>query len=205
MSASAEVGEKPTVVIVDDDFDVCEGLTALVESVSLHSEVYTSPEVFLLRVPTNDPTCIILDVRLPGMNGLALQAELARNPTSLPIIVISGYGDIPTSVQAMKTGAVELLTKPLREQDLLDAAFTALQKHRARLEQERSFDDLRSRFKSLTDREREVLPFVTAGLLNKQIVAEMGLSEVTVKVHRREMMAKLQAKSLPQLVRVAGL
>lgn len=202
MSTSA-IEEKPTVVIVDDDFDVREGLKALVESVDLHCQVYSSPKEFLQRTPTVDPTCIILDVRLPGMNGLALQAELARDPKSPPIIIMSGYGDIAMSVQAMKAGAVEFLTKPVRQQDLLDAVFAALQHHRARLQQERSSDELRSRFQSLSDREREVLPLVTAGLLNKQVAAEMGLSEVTVKVHRHKLMAKLQAKSLPELVRMA--
>lgn len=200
---TSEIVEKATVCIVDDDFDVREGLKALLESVGLHCQVYSSPKEFLQRIPTNDPTCIILDVRLPGMNGLDLQAELARDPNSPPIIIISGYGDIPMSVRAMKAGAVGFLTKPVHEQDLLDAVFAALEQHRARLEKERSSDELRSRFRILSDREREVLPLVTAGLLNKQIAAEMGLSEVTVKVHRHKLMVKLGAKTLPELVRMA--
>lgn len=202
MDASS-IEEKPTVVIVDDDFHVREGLKALVESVGLNCQVYSSPEEFLQRGLTNGPTCIVLDVRLPGTNGLDLQAELARDTKNPPIIIISGYGDIPMSVWAMKAGAVEFLTKPVREQELLDAVFAALKQHRARLEQDRSFDDLRSRFKSLSDRELEVLPLVTAGLLNKQVAAEMGLSEITVKVYRHKLMAKLQAKSLAELVRMA--
>ena len=200
---ASEIEERPTVCIVDDDFDVRKGLKALLESVGLHCQVYSSPNEFLQRIPTNDPTCIILDVRLPGMSGLDLQAELARDPNSPPIIIISGYGDIPMSVRAMKAGAVGFLTKPVHEQDLLDAVFTALEQHRARLEKERSSGELRSRFQILSDREREVLPLVTAGLLNKQIAAEMGLSEVTVKVHRHKLMAKLGAKTLPELVRMA--
>lgn len=199
----SRIEEKPTVIIVDDEFDVREGLRALVESIDLDCQVYSSPAEFLQRSPTNGPTCIILDVRFPGMNGLDLQAELARDPNSPPIIVISGHGDIPMSVQAMKAGAVEFLTKPPRGQDLLDAILAALKQHRARLDQQRSLDELRNRFQSLSDRERQVLPLVTAGLLNKQIAAEMGLSEVTVKVHRHKLMAKLQAKSLPELVRMA--
>lgn len=202
MGASG-IEEKSTVIVVDDDFEVREGLKALVESVGLDCQVYSSPNEFLQRSPTNGPTCIILDVRLPGMNGLDLQMELARDTKSPPIIVISGYGDIRMSVQAMKAGAVEFLTKPTREQDLLDAVFVALKQHRTHLEHERSFDELRSRFQNLSEREREVLPLVTAGLLNKQIAAEMSLSEVTVKVHRHKLMVKLQAKSLPELVRMA--
>jgi RNA polymerase sigma factor (sigma-70 family) len=202
MGASA-IEEKPTVVIVDDDLDVREGVKALVESVGLQCQVYSSPKDFLKRSPADDPSCIILDVRLPEMNGLDLQAELARDCQGPPIIIISGYGDIPMTVRAMKAGAVAFLTKPMREQDVLDAVLAALKQHQARLEQERSFDQLRSRFQRLTDREREVLPLVTAGLLNKQIAAEMGLSEVTVKVHRHKLMVKLQAKTLPELVRMA--
>lgn len=200
---ASEIEEKPIVCIVDDDFYVREGLKALVESVGVHGNAYSSAKEFLERIPTNHPTCIVLDVRLPGMNGLDLQAELGRNPSSPPIIIISGYADIPMSVRAMKAGAVGFLTKPVREQDLLDAVFAALKQHRARLEKEQSFDELRSRFQRLSDREREVLLLVTAGLLNKQIAAEMGLSEVTVKVHRHKLMAKLGAKTLPELVRMA--
>ena len=202
MGASS-IEEKPTVIIVDDDFHVREGLKALAESVGLHCNAYSSPKDFFQRRPTQGPACIILDVRLPVMNGLDLQAELARDPKSPPIIIISGYGDIPMSVRAMKAGAVEFLTKPVREQELLEAIFGALKQHRERLEQERSFDQLSNRLQNLSAREREVLPLVTAGLLNKQIAAEMGLSEVTVKVHRHKLMTKMQAKSLAELVRMA--
>jgi FixJ family two-component response regulator len=144
-----------------------------------------------------------LDVRLPNTSGLDLQAELARASRNIPTIIITGYGDIPMTVRAMKAGAVAFLTKPLREQDVLDAIFAALERDRIRLDQERRAGDLQIRFKSLSSREREILPLITAGLLNKQIASEVGLSEVTVKVHRSRLMAKLQAKSLPDLVRMA--
>jgi FixJ family two-component response regulator len=144
-----------------------------------------------------------LDVRLPNASGLDLQAELARASRNIPIIIITGYGDIPMSVRAMKAGAVAFLTKPLREQDVLDAIFAALERDRLRLAQEQKTNELQLRFETLSSREREILPLITAGLLNKQIANEVGLSEVTVKVHRSHLMAKLQAKSLPDLVRMA--
>jgi FixJ family two-component response regulator len=192
--------EQPTVFVIDDDADVLNGLQLLFESVGLRCEVFTSPKEFLHRSPTNGPSCLILDVRLPEISGLDLQSELAEN---IPTIVITGYGDVPMSVRAMKAGAVDFLTKPLREQDLLDAVHAALEQHRAQLDQEGKLDGLRARVRILSPREREILPLVAAGLLNKQIAAEVGLSEVTVKVHRHNMMIKLNAKNVPDLVRIA--
>lgn len=197
------IDDKATVFVVDDNFDVCEGIKVLVESVGLRCQAYGSPKEFLQRSPTDDPSCLILDVRLPKMSGLELQAELARDPASPPTIIISGYGDIPMTVQAMKVGAVAFLTKPLRSQALLDAVFEALEKHRARLDEERKRAELRGRFQTLSPREREILPLITAGLLNKQIAARVGLSEITVKVHRHKLMVKLGAKAMPDLVRMA--
>lgn len=200
---SAVAVERATVFVVDDSDDVCEGLKALIESVGLRCETFRSPTEYLQRSPIKGPTCLILDVRLQKMSGLDFQAELAREPKSDPVIIMSGHGDIPMSVRAMKAGAVTFLTKPLREQDLLDAVFTALEQHRAKVEHEEKYDELRGRIEKLSMREREVLPLVTAGLLNKQIASQLGRSEVTVKVHRHKMMAKLQAKTLPDLVRMA--
>lgn len=196
-------GDKPRVFVVDDDSDVREGLKALIESVGLDCQVYGSPKEFIRRSPTHGPSCLILDVRLPKMGGLELQAELARDTTSPPTIMISGYGDIPMAVQAMKAGAVAFLTKPPREQDLLDAIFEALDRHRVRLDQEHELAELRDRFQMLTFREREIMPLITTGLMNKQIASQVGLSEITVKVHRHKLMAKLKAKSVPDLVRMA--
>jgi FixJ family two-component response regulator len=194
---------KATVFVVDDNLDVCEGIKGLVESVGLRCQVYGSPEGFLQRSPTDGPSCLILDVRLPKMSGLDLQADLARDPKSPATIIISGYGDIPMTVQAMKVGAVAFLTKPLRAQDLLDAVFEALDKHRVRLDHEDELAELRGRFQMLSFRERQIMPLITAGLLNKQIASQIDQSEITVKVHRHKLMAKLKAKSVPDLVRMA--
>lgn len=189
-----------TVYVIDDAADVREGLKQLLESVGLRCEVFASPSEFFQRSPINGPSCLILDVRLPEMNGLDLQARLAK---SIPIIVITGHGTIPMSVRAIQGGAVNFLTKPLSEQELLDAVYAGLRQHRAQLDQEEQLKDLRARFESLGPREREIFPLVTAGLLNKQIAAKIGMSEVTVKVHRHNMMLKLNAKNVPQLVRIA--
>jgi FixJ family two-component response regulator len=194
--------EKGAVFVLDDSGDVRDGLKALAESVGLRCETFKSSEEFL-RHSADGPSCLILDVRLPNASGLDLQAELARASRNIPIIIITGYGDIPMSVRAMKAGAVAFLTKPLREQDVLDAIFAALERDRLRLAQEQKTNELQLRFETLSSREREILPLITAGLLNKQIANEVGLSEVTVKVHRSHLMAKLQAKSLPDLVRMA--
>jgi len=197
--------EQSVVYVVDDDADVREGLKALLQSVSLHCETFASTREFLRRDPVEAASCLILDVRLPGPSGLDFQAELAERHIDIPIIFITGHGDIRMSVRAIKNGAVEFLTKPVREQDLLDAVRVALEQDRARREHERRRGELMSRFVLLSEREREVMSFVVRGLLNKQIAGEMKLSEVTVKVHRHKLMRKLSAKSVPDLVRMAEL
>ena len=200
-----ETNIAPIVFEVDDDVNVREGLKALLESVGLQAEVFASAREFLQRQASDTVSCLVLDVRMPGMSGLDFQAELANAHADVPIIFITGFGDIPMTVRAMKAGAVEFLTKPLREQDFLDAIHVALGRDRARREKEGNLRQLKSRFESLSDREREVLSLVIAGLLNKQIAGEMKLSEVTVKVHRHNLMKKLGAKSVPGLVRMADL
>jgi FixJ family two-component response regulator len=201
---SAIAHDKPLVFVVDDSADVREGLKALFESVGLECKVFESPIDFLSWPPESGPTCLILDVRLPQMSGLDVQTELERRSRRIPTIIITGYGDIPMSVQAMRAGAVSFFTKPVREQDLLDAVYGAIERDRERLNREAKTSEFRARYDRLTDRERQILPLITAGLLNKQIAAEMGLSEVTVKVHRRKLMTKLNARTLPDLVRMAG-
>ena len=201
---SAIAHDKPLVFVVDDSADVREGLKALFESVGLECRVFESPIDFLSLPPESGPACLILDVRLPQMSGLDVQTELERRSRRIPTIIITGYGDIPMSVQAMRAGAVSFFTKPVREQDLLDAVYNAIERDRERLNREAKVSDLRARYDRLTDRERQILPLITAGLLNKQIAAEVGLSEVTVKVHRRKLMSKLNARTLPDLVRMAS-
>ena len=199
------INAAPVVFVVDDDIDVREGLKSLVESAGLRCEVFASTREFLPRKKAADTvSCLVLDVRLPGMSGLDLQAELARTHADIPTIFITGHGDIPMAVKAMTAGAVEFLTKPVREEALLDAVGIALERDRIRRERDSKLNDLRARYESLSARERKVLQLVSAGLLNKQIGGEMKLSEVTVKVHRRNLMHKLGAKSLPDLVRMAG-
>lgn len=192
--------EQPTVFVIDDDADVRDGLSQLIQSAGLCCEVFASPKKFLERRPTKGPRCLVLDVRLKEMSGLDLLERLGKN---LPTVMISGYGDIPMAARAMKMGAVNFLTKPLREQDLLEALYAGLAQHRAQLERLEQLVELRARLQSLNQREREILPLVTAGLMNKQIAANVGLSEVTVKVHRAKMMRKLNAKNVPSLVRIA--
>ena len=193
----------PIIYIVDDDADVREGLQSLFQSVGLRSEVFASTEAFLQRKPADEVSCLVLDVRLPGLSGLDFQAELAKEQIGIPIVFMTGHGDIPMSVKAMKAGAVEFLTKPFREQDLLDAVRVALNRDRARREHETSMQDLRRRYDSLSPRERQVIAVVVAGLMNKQAAAEIGVSEVTLKVHRHNIMKKLGARSLAELVRMA--
>jgi FixJ family two-component response regulator len=194
------------VFVVDDDASVQQALTSLLQSVALHVEAFGSAADFLKRWRTADSVaaaCLILDVRLPGVSGLDFQAELAKANTDLPIIFISGYGDIPMTVRAMKAGAVEFLTKPFRQQDLLDAVQLALQRDRDRRVRESASLQTRARFEALTSREREVFGLVTAGLMNKQIAGELGVSEITVKVHRGSVVRKMGARSLADLVRMA--
>jgi RNA polymerase sigma factor (sigma-70 family) len=191
------------VYVVDDDADVREGLSALLQSVGLTVVALNSTREFLAHKRSEVPSCLVLDVRLPGLSGLDFQVEMAKAQIDVPIIFITGHGDIPMSVKAMKAGAVEFLTKPLREQDLLDAVGIALDRDRARRELQMQTQSLRSRYEALSDRERQIMSLVCAGMMNKQVAAEIGLSEVTVKVHRHNLMKKLDARSFADLVRMA--
>jgi len=193
----------PVVFVIDDDSSIRTALSNLLRSVGLQAEVYASPQDFLHSAAPEGPACIVLDVRFPGRSGLDLQQELAAANRPLPIIFMTGHGDIPMTVRAMKAGAVEFLTKPFRDQDLLDAVAVALERDRARRAGEERIDELRSRLLTLTPREREVLHLVIAGRLNKQIAGELGVSEMTVKIHRRHMMRKMQASRIVELVRMA--
>jgi len=195
--------EQPIVVVIDDDASIRKALENLLRSVGLDVELFKSPQEFLQSNRPDRPGCIVLDVRFPGRSGLDMQREISSANTSLPIIFITGYGDIPMSVRAMKAGAVEFLTKPFRDQDLLDAVGVALEKDRVRRANEVRLSELRTRFQTLTARERQVLSLVIAGRLNKQIAGELGVSEMTVKMHRRQVMRKMQATGLAQLVRLA--
>ena len=190
------------VCIIDDDPIVRDGLSNLLRSVGLQVDVFGSATEFLGKERPSAPSCLVLDVRMPGVSGLDFQAELAKRDIDLPIIFLTGYGDIPMSVKAIKAGAVEFLTKPFREQDLLDAVRIALDRDRDRRRNDGVASDVRARFESLTTREREVVALVTKGRLNKQAAAEIGISEITVKVHRHNAMQKLGAKSLVDLVRM---
>jgi FixJ family two-component response regulator len=193
----------PTVFIVDDDKDVRESLQELLESVGLLSKSFGSAKDFLSSPRSDGPSCLILDVRLPGISGLDLQHELKRGKVSIPIIFLTAHADVPMSVKAMKSGAVEFLTKPFRQQDLLDAVQRSLTRDRIVREKQRDIAELRQRQNGLSVREREVMNLVVSGMLNKQIAAELGASEATVKMHRSQVMKKMQAKSLPELVRMA--
>jgi FixJ family two-component response regulator len=198
------INTEPVVFVVDDDIDVRDGLRSLMGSVGLRCEVFASPREFPQREAADTESCLVLDVRLPGMSGLDFQAELGGTHADIPIIFITGHGDVPMSVRAMKAGAVEFLTKPVREQTLLDAVRDALERDRVRREQAGKMRDLKARFESLSAREREILSLVTAGLMNKQIAAEMKLSEVTAKVHRSHLMKKFGAKSVADLTKMAN-
>ena len=196
---------QPVVFVIDDDLSVREALGELFASVGLGVETFGSAGEFLRRKRTDHPSCLVLDVRLPGLSGLDFQADLAKANAQVPVIFITGHGDIPMSVKAMKAGAVEFLTKPFRDQELLDAVQRGLALDRARRDQQKPVAELQARFKSLTAREQEVIAFVSTGLMNKQIAGRLGVSEITVKVHRGNAMRKLGAKSLAELVRMAQL
>ena len=194
---------QPIVYVVDDDAAVRQAVESLVRSVGFGVKTFASAKEFLDSERTNGPGCLILDVRLPGLSGLDLQRDLLQADIRIPIIFVTGHGDIPMSVRAMKAGAVEFFTKPFRDQDLLDALRQAIERDRAALGAKQEMDELRHRFRSLTAREREVMKLVASGLLNKQIAAELGNSEVTVKLQRAHVMQKMQAESLADLVRMA--
>jgi len=192
----------PVVFVVDDDPSVRRAIKRLVESVGLRVEAFGSAQDFLRNEPPDTPSCLVLDVRLPGISGLDFQRQLAETNIHIPIVFITAHGDIPMTVRTMKAGAIEFLTKPFRDQDLLDAIQLALERDKTRRVQEAEVAKLRERYESLTSREREVLPLVVSGLLNKQIAAEIGTSEPTVKVHRSQLMRKMGAESLAELVRM---
>ena len=193
----------PSVLIVDDDPEFRDSVGRLLRTVGLHTQQFSSVSEFLSAEPSDGPTCLVLDIRMPGASGLELQRDLAAANRQLPIIFITAHADVPMTVQAMKRGAIELLTKPFRDQDLLEAVQAGLARDRARRESDSAFGALRERFETLSSREREVMIQVTAGRLNKQIAHDIGIAESTVKVHRTNLMRKMQARSLPELSRMA--
>jgi FixJ family two-component response regulator len=193
----------PTVFIIDDDSGMRRAIQDLVESVGLRAEAFATGQDFLRKQRTNEPSCLVLDVRLPQMSGLDFQRQLAESGVQIPIVFITAHGDIPMSVRALKSGAVEFLTKPFRDQDLLDAIQQALQRDSATRQQQTETDILNRHYQSLTAREREVMTFVVSGMLNKQIASEIGASEATVKIHRGHVMQKMEAGSVVDLVRMA--
>jgi FixJ family two-component response regulator len=206
-SQEAVVNEQPQVqsivFVVDDDASLREAIKSLLRSVGLQVEVFGRAADFLKKKLPDVESCLVLDIRLPGVSGLDFQAELVKANIHIPIVFITGHGDIPMTVRAMKAGAVEFLTKPFRDQDLLDAVQIALERDRKRRAEDRAIDELRAHFDALTPREQQVISLVTAGLMNKQIAAELGVSEITVKVHRGSVMKKMGARSLADLVRMA--
>jgi FixJ family two-component response regulator len=195
--------ERPIVIVVDDDPEVREALSSLFRSVGLEPRLFGSTAEFLQHELPEAPCCVVLDIRLPGVGGLDFQAQLTKANIHVPIVMMTGHGDIPMSVQAMKAGAVDFLTKPFRHQDMLDAVAQAIERDRKRRDSEKPLAELRRLFESLTTREREIMTLVTTGLMNKQVAAELGLSEITVKIHRGHLMRKMGARSLADLVRAA--
>jgi FixJ family two-component response regulator len=201
--AEEEPGKNPVVFVIEDDASLRDSLSSLFRSVGLQVKTFAAASNFLQTELPDVPCCLVLDIRLPGNSGLDIQNELAKANIQIPIVFMTGHGDIPMTVQAMKGGAVDFLAKPFRDQDMLDAVQVGMERDRKRRDAEGSIADLKSSFKSLTAREQEVMGLVTAGLMNKQIAGKIGLSEITVKVHRGNVMRKMGAKSLADLVRIA--
>ena len=195
----------PSVLIIDDDPEFCDSVARLLRTVGLHTREFSSVADFLKADPSDGPTCLVLDVRMPGRSGLDLQRDLAAANRQVPIIFITAHADVPMTVQAMKGGAIEFLTKPFRDQDLIEAVEAGLARDRARRERDRQLAALRERFDGLSSREREVMLHVMAGRLNKQIAHDIGIAESTVKVHRTNLMRKMKARSIPELSRMAGI
>lgn len=202
-SSSQENGDQPIVFIVDDDASMRRALTNLFESVGLRVEAFGSAPQLLQAKPPQVPSCLVLDIRLPGASGLDLQSDLAKANIQTPIIFITGHADVPMTVRAMKGGAIDFLTKPVRDQDILDAVQAAIERDRKRRDLNKTVSNVRSRFESLSSRERDVLALVTSGLMNKQVAAQLGLAEITVKIYRGQIMRKMGAKSLADLVRMS--
>jgi FixJ family two-component response regulator len=202
-SPPQENADQPIVFVVDDDASMRRALTNLFESVGLKVEAFGSAPQLLQAKPPQVPSCLVLDIRLPGASGLDLQSDLAKANIHTPIIFITGHADIPMTVRAMKGGAIDFLTKPVRDQDILDAVQAAIERDRKRRDLNKTVSDVRSRFESLSSRERDVLALVTSGLMNKQVAAELGLAEITVKIYRGHIMRKMGAKSLADLVRMS--
>lgn len=197
------MSERPLVIIIDDDRAIQEALSGLLETINLRSGSFSSADEFLASKRPEGPSCIVLDVRLPGVGGLEFQKRLAEENVRIPIIFVTGYGDVPMSVRAMKAGAVEFLTKPIREQEFLEAVQGALQRDKLRLDREREVEKIRGRHRSLTAREQQVMELLVAGRVNKQIASELAISEVTIRLHRLQVMKKMQVRSFAELIRIA--